>query len=280
MAKKIIITGGSGFIGTHLVQELYKRNYELYIFDIKESTGKEAKYEKMDLRDAELLNTRIKEIQPFAIIHLAGLARGSQKDLYDINVQGTKNILNAFQGKMIFMSTGMVYQGNNPPFEEEMQINPIDEYPKTKRIAEELCMQNVDNVIIRASLVYGPGQEDHMFIPELREAVLVKKQPFKMTKGEQKRDFIHVKDLVKAICILLEEKSSGIFNISSAEQVSIQELIEKAKAIIGDFPVEQSLNYRPNEIWDYSLSNEKAKKYLKWSPTISLEQGLKEILQA
>ncbi len=279
MAEKIIITCGSGFIGTHLVEELYKKGYETFILDTKETKTKEANFLYGDIRDAQHMKECITKIQPSAIIHLAGMVNGKSKDLYEINVEGTKNILNAFSGKVIFMSTGMVYQGNEPPYHEEMPIHPIDEYPKTKRMAEELCMERENVSIIRASVVYGKGQKEEMFLPQLRDAVLVKKQPFRMTKGEQKRDFIHVKDLVKAIGILLKTNAPGVFNISSAKQIAIQEVIEKAKKILGEFPIEQSMSYRPNEMWGYTLSNEKAKKNLQWNPEISFEEGLKEILE-
>lgn len=275
---KILVTGGAGFIGDHVVKELIKKSHEVFIFDLKEGDCKEAKYFITNLKNKELLKENLTKIKPDMIIHLAGLIKGKYKDLYEVNILGTKNILNLFSGRCIFLSTGMVYQGNNSPYEENMNTNPKDEYARTKLAAEELCLERKNNTVIRASIVYGPNQKGDMFLPSLKEAIR-KKEVFKMTKGEQKRDFIHVKDLTNAICILMEKEESGIFNISSGENISLQEVIHQAKAIVGYFPIEQNIPYRENETWGYKLKNEKAKNILQWSPKISLKEGLKEMLE-
>jgi len=277
MAKKIIITGGAGFIGNHVARELLKKNYEVYSFDIKDGNIPHVKYYTIDLKNKEQMNNLIQEVHPEAIIHLGGLIKGTYEELYSINVLGTKNILDCFIGRIIFISTSMVYQGNTSPYHEEMPTNPKDDYPKTKKIAEDFCLQRKNTVIVRASVVYGPGQKSSMFISDLEDKIK-KGEVFKMTKGEQMRDFIHVKDLCNAFCILLENNATGIFNISSGEHVSMQEVITLAKEIVGDFPLEQTIPYRENELWDHLLSREKAKKILNWEPKISLEQGLREVL--
>ncbi len=277
MAKKIIITGGAGFIGSHLAKELLKKNYEVYSFDIKEGNIPRTKYYTIDLRNKEQLKNLIQEVHPEAIVHLGGLIKGSYEELYSINVLGTKNILDSYTGRFIFISTSMVYQGNKSPYHEEMPTNPKDDYPKTKKLAEEFCLQRKNTVIVRAGVVYGPEQKSSMFISDLKEKI-DRREIFKMTKGEQRRDFIHVKDLCNAFCILLENDATGIFNISSGEQRTMQEVITLAKEIVGDFPVEQTIPYRENELWDHLLSREKAKRILHWEPRISLEQGLKETL--
>lgn len=278
MAKRVIITGGAGFIGNYLAKELLKKEYEVYSFDIKEGNNPKVKYYTIDLRNKEQLKNLIKEVDPKAIIHLAGLVKGTYEELYSINVLGTKNLLDSYDGRFIFISTGMVYQGNKSPYHEEMLTNPIDNYPKTKKLAEEFCLQRKNTVIVRASVVYGPEQKGSMFIPDLKEKI-DKQEVFRMTKGEQQRDFIHVQDLCNAFCILLENNATEIFNISSGEQRTMQEVIILAKEIVGEFPVEQSIPYRENELWEYCLSKEKAKKVLNWEPKISLEQGLKEVLK-
>lgn len=277
MAKKVIVTGGTGFIGSALIKELLKKNYEIYVFDKNQGNIPNVRYYPLDIRNKEQVQNSIEEIQPDTIIHLAGILKGSYEDLYTTNVIGTKNILDSFNGRLIFMSTGMIYQGNPSPYKEGMPLNPHDDYPKTKKLAEEFCLQKKNTIIIRASVVYGPEQKGSMFIPDLKNKI-EKRTTFHMTKGEQKRDFIHVRDLCTAIEILIEKQYTGIINISSGKSIQIKEVIELAKEIIGDFPVEQSLPYREQELWEYCLDNSKAKKELNWEPKINFKEGLKETL--
>lgn len=278
MDKNIIITGGAGFIGTYLGKELLKKGYRVYSFDKNRGKNTSIKYYTLDLTNKEQLENLIGEVNPSAIVHLAGLVRGSYEELYTANVLGTKNLLECYKGRIIFLSAGTTYQGNSSPYSEEMPINPLDNYPKTKRIAEEFCLQRKNTTIIRASVVYGPHQKGSMFLPELVEKIK-NKETLHMTAGEQKRDFLHVQDLCDAIYIFLENEHPGIFNISSGKQYSMKEVITMAKAIIGEFSVEHSIPYREHELWDYCLSREKAKQIINWEPKIPFEQGLREILE-
>ena len=276
MAKKIIVTGGAGFIGNSLVKELVRRNYDVYSFDIKKGNVSEVKYYTVDLRDREQLENLIHEVNPETIVHLGGLIKGSYEELYSVNVLGTKNILDSYKGRVIFISTGMVYQGNKSPYNEEMLTNPIDDYPRTNKMAEDFCLQRNNTVIIRLSLVYGPEQNSPMFISDLGKKI-ENKEVFRMTKGEQKRDFVHIKDVCEAFCILLENNERGIFNISYGDNISMQDLVKLVKKIKGDFKVEQTIPYRDNELWNYLLSREKARVVLGWEPKISLEEGLRDV---
>lgn len=278
MAKKIIVTGGTGFIGSHLVNVLLERGYEVSVFDVKEEGRKNVDYTIGDIRNQEHFQKYVDVIKPYCIVHLAGEIRGGYETLYTANVLGTENVLKSFEGRCIFMSTGMVYQGNEVPYTEEQPTNPQDHYPKTKKLAEDLCIRRKNTAIIRASVVYGPRQKSPMFISVLKQALKAKKGAFQMTKGEQKRDFLHVKDLIHAICLLIEHPYSGIINIGSGRNISLKETIEIARNLVGDFPVEYTVPYREHEMMDYLLDISKAKTLLNWEPRITLEEGLKDLL--
>ena len=278
MAKKIIVTGGNGFIGSALVEELLKTNYEVSVLDYIPGNKKGVQYYPLDIRNKEEVQKCIDKIKPEVIIHLAGLINGDYENMYKTNVLGTKNILDAFQGRSIFLSTGMIYQGNPTPYKETMLLNPQDNYAKSKKLGEELFLQKRDAVVIRTSLVYGPNQNGIMFIPYLREFLRKKIGAFKMTKGEQKRDFIHIQDLINAITLLIEHPYTGILNISSGQNIELKEVIKIAKEIVGNFQIENSIPYREQELWDYCLDNSKAKKELNWEPKIRFKDGLKETL--
>lgn len=276
MAKKILITGGCGFIGNQIVKDLMKNNYNVSVIDIKKGIFP-VKYFIADISNKEQILKIIKDIQPDIIIHLAALITGSYDDLYKINVIGTKNIQESFSGKIIFMSSAMIYQGLKAPFKENFIVNPTDNYAKTKKKAEDILLKNNQTIILRGSIVYGLGQKGSMFIPQLKYHIK-NNLKFHMTKGEQKRDFIHVKDLTNAILKLIETNNSGIFNIGFGKSITLKEVIGIAKEIFPKLEIEHSLEYRPNEIMDYTPSIEKIKTTLKWQPNIDLKNGLKELL--
>jgi UDP-glucose 4-epimerase len=275
MAKHILVTGGSGFIGNYLVKELLKKNYKVSIIDTVKGVLN-ADYYLTDISDKQI-STLIKQLSPDIIIHMAALINGSFDSMYRINVTGTKNIQDSFKGKIIFLSSAMVYQGSQSPFKEHFEINPKDNYALTKKLGEEIIKQNKEHIILRPSIVYGKGQQNQMFLSQLKQHIK-NQTKFCMTNGEQLRDFIHVDDLTKAIIKSITTPFTGILNIGYGKSISLKEIINIAKGFHPSLEVEYSLPYRPNEPMNYSMDISKAKNTLDWQPLISIEQNLKEIL--
>ena len=100
-----------------------------------------------------------------------------------------------------------------------------------------------------------------------------------MTKGDQKKDFLHVSDLIDGIMQIIEKNVEGEINLAHGTTISLMDLITIIKEITGDFPIEHSLPYRPNEIMDYAFDIKKAKTILHWEPKIDLKTGLRELLR-
>ncbi len=299
--KKVLITGVNGFVGQHIVRKLseYPQDFLLFGLDIKPAfepydfnTGGKVEYHSINLSDSSNVELLIRAIQPEIVIHLAAMlgSRGPcdwQKKMLDINLGATLTILNAiseYDSHILFPSTGLIYGDQQAPFSEDMSLYPADFYALTKKMCEDAVRfyehrHPVKATIFRPSVIYGPGQNNGMFIPSIIRNML-RKEIFPMTPGEQKRDFVYVEDVAEAFFAAIKTGQTGIFNIASGKSLR---MIDAAK-LIQDFCghagliKDGALQYRKNECWNYSLSIEKAKKYLNWSPEYSFEKGIEKVV--
>ncbi len=293
--KRVLITGGTGFIGRNLVSSLIGQRAILCIIDktAKQSFNHDQiEYHEADISDKDAVERAIKDFNPKYIIHLAAnnSHEETQAKIEEIrlaNIIGTRNLLEATKNvpyaRFIFLSSGEVYFGNPVPFNETMPVRGSSTYSKSKLESEKDCKIFIEKykkpiAILRASVVYGPGQRAPMFIPSMVDSAANGKV-FEMTKGEQTRDFLFVSDLADAILkACIEEKSSGeIINIGAGNPVKLVEAVKIMQSIAKDFKANiGSKPYRDNEIFDYYFDISKAKKILGWGPRHHFEDSLKE----
>lgn len=268
---RILVTGGRGFIGQHLLQDLVNVGYnDLYSLSRIESS--DSRHFKADITNKEEISQIISRINPDIIFHLAGITKGSKEELFNINAIGTKNILGSYDKKLILLSSGLVYQFNDPPFKEEMVSDPTDNYGQSKLQAEKLCLDR-KKIVARASVVYGPRQTSSQFIPALIESIK-SKTPFKTSKGEQTRDFIYVKDLTSALIKMINIDFTGVMNLGSGKEYKLLEVIKLAKHLFGKFEVNHIYDYKSEEVMRYVFDTSKAKQILNWEPQTNLREGL------
>ena len=225
----------------------------------------------MEIR-AEEISQIISRINPDIIFHLAGITKGTKEELFNTNTVGTKNILDSYDKKLIILSSGLVYQFNDLPFKEEMASDPADNYGQSKLQAEKLCLDR-KNIVVRASVVYGPHQTSSQFIPTLIESIK-SKTPFKTSKGEQTRDFIYVKDLTSALIKMIDLDFTGIMNLGSGKEYKLLEVIKLAENLFGKFEVNHIYDYKSEEVMRYVFDVSKAKQILNWEPKTNLREGL------
>ena len=302
MGKKLLITGGGGFIGSSVIELLYASTdielvgLELTALDITFSEELKEKYPKVtfvqkDITDFTAMSELFSTNNFDYVVHLSAiLSKNSEmkdaKVIYDVNVNGTTNIalLSAHtKSKLIFLSTAMVYGDNEGPFTEEFPKSPQGYYAISKSIGEDIIIEEsathkLNYTIFRPSVIYGPTQKGSMFIPAVCQSAIDGK-PFGMTEGKQKRDFVFIDDVTSAIKLaIIDEKVSGIFNLSSRETTLLRDVPTFVKDEVPTFEVEfGKVPYRDNEIWDYSLDNEKLKSF-GWSAKTALRDGLKKVL--
>ncbi len=294
--KKVIVTGGAGFIGSHLADELVGRGYEVHIVDNlsggrKEDVNPKAILHVVDIRELG----KLMEIFSGAeyVFHLACLPRVQYSidnpiETNDVNVVGMLNVLVA-SGKnkvkrLVFSASSSAY-GNQEkmPLHEDMAPNPQSPYGLHKYIGELKAkiwseIYGLETVSLRYFNVYGTRQRDEgaytlviaKFLKQRREG-----DSFTITgDGEQTRDFTHVRDVVRANILAMESKNVGkgeVINIGAGKNVSVNEI---ARIIGGE------ISYiAPRIEPKHTLAdNRKAKKLLGWEPTVSIEEGIAELL--
>jgi len=302
--KKVMVTGGSGFIGSHLVDKLIERGIKTRIYDLvypeflsnyPEEKKKMAEYHRGDLLDTDSLRVACNNID--AIYHLAAVP-----DVYEvaedpafaqkINIGGTLNILEVARIKkirrVIFASTIWVYQ-NTPDsggeLSEDASISHPDHlYGATKLSGEAGCiayskLYNVPFTILRFGIAYGPRARRAVVSAVFTDKALKGETIFIDGDGSQYRKFVNVEDLAEGCLLALNDIAENkIYNLEGDEKVSIKQVAETINEIIGGVKIE----YRQGRRGDFggkNISNKKAKNELGWSPKISFKQGMKEYIE-
>jgi len=314
--KNVLITGGAGFIGSHLVDGYLEEGVSKVIVVDDFSTGSRTNLERVrserleifesSILDEERLEKIFKKYQVDIVNHLAAELevytgiKDAKKDAR-LNIEGTLNILNLSLKnkvrKVLFASSGAVYgEAQYIPQDEEHPLEPHWPYGVSKLAAERYCIQyhklfNLNTTALRYSIVYGPrewfGRVLTLFI---KRVFLENKPPVVFGDGNQTRDFVHVRDVVRAhLRATTSDKASGqVFNVSSGKGITVKELAEKVVALSGkkmriiyDDPREgEASKHQPTrvrligELKEFVLSNEKALRLLDWTPKITFDEGL------
>ncbi len=298
---KILITGGAGFIGSNLAKELVKQNHEVTILDnlsngnlknIKQIKNK-IKFIKGDIRNLKLLKKAFKNIQ--AVSHQAALISVidsiKNPELYkEVNIQGTKNVLEAAKfnniKKVVFASSCAIYGNNkNLPLKESEMPKPESPYAETKIKAENLCKKyNMKIICLRYFNIFGPNQNPNSqyasVIPIFISKILKNQQPFIFGDGEQTRDFVFIKDIIKANIKALLNKNIKYetINIGSGKETSINQLITKINSILGKNIKPIYKKERKGEIKKIYADITKLKNILNITPT-NFNTALKETIK-
>lgn len=296
---KVLVSGGAGFIGSHVTEELLKHNYTVVVVD-NLSTGltghipKNIKFYHYDLNDPKMELVFEKE-QPDMIIHLAAQASVtiSMNDPYlDFltNAAGTLRLLVLAKKykvrKLLFSSTAAVYgEPSYLPVDEKHPANPTSYYAQSKFSAENYIslyntLNDLNCCVLRFANVYGPRQNPagEAGVMSIFINKLLAKEQVTIYDGGQTRDFIYVKDVAAACRLAIESECKGVFNISSGRETTINDvyrLISNVLNVKGS-PIYKSL--RLGEIERSVLANDQAKLKLNWSPRYSLNEGLKETI--
>jgi len=288
--KRILITGGNGYLGTKLIERLISLDARVFSIDIahNNSNSNISNY-NINLLDQNKLNKVILEINPSIIFHLAGLLDRTRdfsdiKQIIEVNFSGTINLLNSLHlsnyENFIFTSTSEVYeeQSNKGPFKEENNIVPNSPYSLSKYCAEKAIevyskTYSKNFTILRLFNFFGEGMSETFFLTELINKLL-SNDDFDMTLGEQKRDYLNVNDIIDGILLATKEKAyNQIFNVCSGKGEKIKDIAiqlkrnisSKSKINFGALP------YRENEIWEMIGDNNKIKKLLGFSPNLKLD---------
>ncbi|OGD85848.1 UDP-glucose 4-epimerase GalE [Candidatus Curtissbacteria bacterium RIFCSPHIGHO2_01_FULL_41_13] len=297
--SKVLVTGGAGFIGSHVARLLIETGHSVTVLDNFESghknaLAKEAKLVVGDINDPQKCPEALKGVD--AVIHMAGLivVPESVRDplkYCNNNVIGTVNLLESMRKanvkKIIFSSSACVYgTPDKLPIKEDAAIHPDNPYGASKASIETFLQTydavfGFDAIILRYFNPYGPGEEHNPethAIPNFVKATLVRKPIPLYWQGEQVRDFIYIEDLAQAHIDVLALSGHQIFNIGTEHGVKVKDVIERIFKIVGYKVPIKDLGARLGDIHANYASSEKLKKAVGWRAKIDLTEGLKRTI--
>ncbi|MDP3733326.1 MAG: UDP-glucose 4-epimerase GalE, partial [Candidatus Daviesbacteria bacterium] len=298
---KILVTGGAGFIGSHVNKLLLDLGHQVTTIDDL-SHGNQASIDKKAffIKSSMLDQEKLEEILPGhdAVIHMASLIEVGESvkapvEFVENNILGTVKLLQAMKNtgvkRIIFSSSACVYgvPKKLPITEDDPLGEQENPYGITKTTMEEFCklynkLFGFDVVILRYFNPYGPGElhnpETHA-IPNFIKAILEKKPLPLFWKGEQIRDFIYIDDLAKAHVLPLNLKGLHIYNVGTETGVKVIDVVKTIFDLVG-YEVEiDHKGERKGDVAELVASSQKIKKELGWETKVDLEKGLKKTIE-
>jgi len=305
--SKIIVTGGAGFIGSHIVDRILKQDYEVVVIDdlsqgrlenISRHLNNESfRFIKADIRDLARVETIVKDAD--AIFHEAAVVsvtKSLEEPSYtnDVNVTGTLNLLKASLNsnvkKFIYASSCAVYgEAESPNQSEETPTSPMSPYAATKIAAENYCkvfnrLYGQEAIILRCFNVYGPRQSYGPYsdvITKFIDRLMRGEQPVIHGDGEQTRDFVNVSDIVEANILALERTGvpSDPINIGTGTATSIKDLASLLIDMTGRKHLKPAFDQAcAGDIRHSCADISRAKRVLGYEPKVPLREGLVKLL--
>jgi nucleoside-diphosphate-sugar epimerase len=298
---KVLVTGGAGFIGSHLVERLLHDNCEVRVLD-NSSTGRRGNI--LDLPNVEIVEGDMQSYERAhtavrgcdVVIHQAALPsvpRSIQDPLTTnaSNVTGTLNVLLSARDsgvrRVIFASSSSVY-GANPtlPKSEDLPLAPISPYAVSKIAGEGYCrsfweVYGLETVALRYFNVFGPRQDPRSqysaVIPKFITAFLAGEQPTVYGDGNQTRDFTYVGNVVDGTMRAMrgEDVAGKTFNIACGDQISVNRLLDELKKLVGRDIAARYVDSRPGEVMHSHADISRAERELGYRPEIAFDEGLK-----
>jgi UDP-glucose 4-epimerase len=307
---RALITGGSGFIGSHLADALIERGDEVAVVD-NLSTGRQenlayaiakgAELHVEEITDERAMSRVLEEARPEVVYHLAAqphVTRSVNDPVFDLrsNVEGTLKLLELARGdhpfKIVFASTGgAIYgegEGRDLPLDEDAECIPASPYAQSKMAGELYLdlyrrLHGVESIALRLANIYGPRQDPYgeagviaIFSAALHEG----RQPSVFGTGEQTRDYTYVGDVVRAFLAAADSGEAGTYNIGTGVEATVLQLGERLGPLCGTEFDPKMKPSRPGEVQRISLSPDRAKAALGWTPEVDIDEGLRLTAQS
>jgi UDP-glucose 4-epimerase len=291
---RILVTGGAGFVGSHLVDKLRDRGITVRVFDMVMPTFRsDIEFYHGSLLDLEALRMAMTGVD--AIYHLAAIA--DVKDVFEdphysesINVRGTINVLEAARKakqirRFIYGSTTWVYsEVTEPSVNEDTALRaPSHLYTATKIASEYYCqsyskLYNLPVTILRYGIPYGPRSRDGAVVPIFVQKAL-RGEPLTIAgDGLQFRKFVYVEDLAEGNVLALKSVAENrIYNLDGTEKVSIKQIAETVQKLVGNTKIDY-VPARPGDFSGKEISSERARTELGWEPQIGFEEGVRRYI--
>lgn len=299
---KVLVTGGAGFIASHVVDAFVELGHEVVVVD-NLSTGKtefinpKVRFIKADITNKDVIQDIIRQEKPTVINHHAAhiqVGNSVKNPQFDAenNIMGLLHIMEAAKDagvkRVLMASTGGAMYGNKPtPFNETMEAQPLSPYGVSKRSGELYLhyyyeQYGISYTALRYANVYGPRQNPHGesgVVAIFSEMMVAGKIPVINGDGTHTRDYVYVGDVARANVLALQSKYIGVLNIGTGVETSTNQVFDMVSQSLG-LSVEKTHGpERPGEQVSSSLSYAKAQEILGWEPTITFDEGVKMVSQ-
>lgn len=300
---RVLVTGGAGFIGSHVVDRLVTAGHTVAVVDDLSSGRREnvhaaAALHVCDIRSPELARV-VGDVRPHALVHLAAQAavpRSVKEPQFDaaVNILGTINLLEAARaagtGRVVYISTGGAAYGDTPvlPTPEEHPTRAISPYGVSKVTAERYLecwtgMSPMTGMSLRLANVYGPRQqaEGEAGVVAIFARRLLSGTPCRIYgDGEQTRDYVYVGDVAEAALSALARDAAGVVNVGTARETSVNTLHRLMCVALGVSRAAEYAPARPGDVRRSALDNARARAVLDWMPRTPLERGLASTIES
>ena len=296
--KRILITGGAGFLGKHLCRALSREGHQIKIVDLKENP--EYPTVIADVRDTRRMLEEIRDVD--LVFHLASLIEAGEsvkfpQKFVDYNISGTVSVLEAMRQNnvktLIFSSSAAIYgEPLNSPISEDDRTLPINPYGMTKLAMEGLLnsyvtTHHITGIALRYFNLYGPEEhhqpETHA-IPRFIKQIYNDEEVSVWGSGEHQRDYIHIHDIVDAHLKAIElsdrePEKYHYFNLSTQKPTTVLEIAQIIGSTMGKVPRIKHFDSRPGDPLVLVANAQKAHDQLGWKSQVDIETGLKETVE-
>ena len=275
----ILVTGGSGFIGSHVVDKLIDNNLNVKVFDIRKSHRGDVEFIKGDITSFEELNAAMRDVEyVFHIAALSNINKVAEDPLkaVDLNIMSTVKVLEAARNsqvkRVIYASSYFVDNGKGHL------------YTTTKTASEMLCkdyysLYGLPCTILRYGTAYGPRSRGEDVVSIFVKKVLYHQPLTIHGNGNQSRNFIYVEDLAEGnVAALKDVAKNETYNLEGLRPITVREVAETVKKLIGDVKIEYK-EERPGDFEGKVVSAEKAKRELGWEPKVDFEEGVRKYMK-
>jgi UDP-glucose 4-epimerase len=297
--KRAVVTGGAGFVGSHVADRLLEQGYEVLVVDdlsagVRANVPADADFAELDIRDRSKLAWAFDAFKPNVVCHLAAQAsvtfsvREPEHDL-EVNVAGTLNVCECARragASVVFASTGGALYGDGValPSDESTPTRPLSPYGASKLAGEAYLttwarLYDAPNVVLRLGNVYGPRQQPHgeagvvaIFSNKLANG----EQPTVFGDGRQTRDYVYVGDVARAFVLAAEAGRAGTWNVGTAVETDVLELLALLQRAAGTELEPRFEPLRPGELMRSALDPGAIGQELGWRAEVAVDEGIAE----
>ncbi|TSA03245.1 MAG: NAD-dependent epimerase/dehydratase family protein [Nitrospiraceae bacterium] len=295
---KVAVTGGSGFIGSHVVDALIDAGHQVTVIDHRVRPHRaDVGYEDVDLMDLSSVLAATRGMEH--VFHLAAVSNVNYAYKYPVyttalNVMGTAHVMEAARvngAKRVYLaSTVWVYNGapSGKPADETVPFyleGAGHIYTSTKMAAEMIChnyhqLYQVPFTVLRYGIPYGPRMREELLIPIFLKKALNGQALTVSGKGEQYRNFVYVRDMAEAHVLAMKDAAANqTYNLEGRRKVTVLEVAEGLKKLVGDQVKIEFTPERPGDFGGKEISAEKARLELGWQPSVEFEDGLRRTVE-